>query len=363
MRLGTGKLLASAIMTCGWLMLSGSVFSQSISWQKFNGPNGCYVADMVVDSLDPSRVFMAIDFDGVYMSTDSGLSWTSHNSGIGAGATAGWVIDMDYETPQHMYYGCFFDGLYTDSTGSNWTKSTFVSQNGCDHVQDIAIDRSNPGTVYIVTDDVCLYKSTDYGGTWVKKDSLHQNHTGLAVSRSNSNVVFASADDFGSETYTIIKSTDGGDSWSDASAGIDTSQFILSLAIHPSDENRVIAGTESGFYHTTDGGNSWTGQSSGLSTPYCRDVAYDPDNPNRWLVATWDGLYRKLDTSSQWQDLSVSFTNRMVKSIDFDPTNASVMLASVWGGSVQERRWRQRLDVSRCWFASGFRCPPEWNRL
>jgi photosystem II stability/assembly factor-like uncharacterized protein len=72
----------------------------------------------------------------------------------------------------------------------------------------------------------------------------------------------------------IVKTTDGGTTWTSANTGIDadlTSVFFTSSTIG------YTCGTSGKIYKTTDGGNTWTLQNSGV-TNYLYDILFTNDS-------------------------------------------------------------------------------------
>src|SRR5678815_1256655 len=101
--------------------------------------------------------------------------------------------------------------------------------------------------------------STD---SWSRSGPVVGIVTALAVSPSNPSIVYAGVTSrtggFGpTNTTGIYKSTDGGSNWT--RSGL-VGTRLLSLAVDPTDPNKVYAGTNSsGLYKSTDGGATWNG--------------------------------------------------------------------------------------------------------
>ena len=144
----------------------------------------------------------------------------------------------------------------------------------------------------------------------------------------------------------IYKTTDGGDSWTDA--GLPNSERIAKIIVDPRNSNVVYAcatgrlwsdSPDRGVYKTTDGGSTWTLILKGpnLSTG-CSSLALDAANPDRLFAGLWDfrrkgwtfrsggdsatapsgsGLYTTSDAGATWTKL--------------DATNASGLPAGPYG--------------------------------
>ena len=72
----------------------------------------------------------------------------------------------------------------------------------------------------------------------------------LVIDPSNPRTIYAG-------TYAgVIKSTDGGGSWSAVNDGLGN-RAVVSLAIDPSNTNIIYGGTVSGIFKSTNGGDAW----------------------------------------------------------------------------------------------------------
>jgi hypothetical protein len=71
----------------------------------------------------------------------------------------------------------------------------------------------------------------------------------------------------------VWRSTDGGTSWTDRSAGLP--QLPLNaVEVDPVNSNRVWVAADLGVYQSTDGGASWQSFSSGLPNAFIGDLLY-----------------------------------------------------------------------------------------
>ena len=93
--------------------------------------------------------------------------------------------------------------------------------------------------------------------------------TSVAVDARNAGTIHAATG------VGVLKTTDGGASWSAAGRGLPWGSFIRSLVIDPLNSETIYAGIAGlGMFKSIDGGASWSGTSSAL------DVR-GPPPPNR----------------------------------------------------------------------------------
>jgi photosystem II stability/assembly factor-like uncharacterized protein len=165
---------------------------------------------------------------------------------------------------------------------SGWHRLTGPWPARCDRTFGvITVDPSNPNIVYVGNShqrDGCgIYKSTDGGMTWAEKNNgiiklglfrkVFPAISVIAVAPSNPNIIYAgtySDIGFGTSGY-FYRSTDGGESWSDARG---TTNFfgnhqiaggVLSADVSLSDPATVyLSAARQGLYRTTNGGQEWT---------------------------------------------------------------------------------------------------------
>ena len=224
-----------------------------------------------------------------------------------------------------VYAGTAEGGVWkTTDGGANWLPLTDAQQSLA--IGSLALDPSNPDTIYAGTGEgnfngdsyfgSGILKSTDGGLTWTMlgQDYLTGYAVGaIAVSPSNSQVLIAGVYPYAG----IIVSTDGGVTWTNpisAFAG-------TAVAFDPADGTQVWAGVfpytgqVNALNHSTDGGLTWTAVSS---APFPQTgigrvaIAIAPSNPQMIYVGisgqnfvntlTGDllGIYSSTDGGTTW---------------------------------------------------------------
>src|SRR5262249_19828860 len=88
-----------------------------------------------------------------------------------------------------------------------------------------------------------IFKTTDAGGNWSSVSFPSSGQT-LAIDPTNPNTVYVGTGSYGIG-YGIYKSTDGGTTWNAINQGLNN-RDVRALAIDPSSPARVYAGTGSG---------------------------------------------------------------------------------------------------------------------
>jgi len=185
---------------------------------------------------------------------------------------------------------------------------------------------------YMAPVDGGVWRSTDYGNTWVPIfDGQDSGSVGaLAVAPSDPNVIYVGSGEGLQRPDLsvgdgIYKSTDAGKSW--RHLGLRDGQQIASLIVDPKDPNRLFVAVlghpygpnkERGVYRSVDGGDSfqqvlYKDENTGAS-----EVAFDPANSQIVYAALWSarqapwesgfngpgsGLFKSTDGGNTWQQL------------------------------------------------------------
>jgi hypothetical protein len=148
----------------GWFQgnLQRSV-DQGASWSIVN--REIVAVYLAADSQDENTLYAATtEGQGVLVSKDKGVSWTSLSPELENGAVS--VIAVHPKDARTLLvFSQKLGGLgKSEDSGKTWVK---ISENfGGETVLYIAFDRNNPNVVYAMTHKNKLYKSTDTADTW-----------------------------------------------------------------------------------------------------------------------------------------------------------------------------------------------------
>jgi photosystem II stability/assembly factor-like uncharacterized protein len=234
-------------------------------------------------------VYAAASTGEIFKTIDGGARWTALNSGP-KNFEAGFLAIDSAGTVYAAagLYGVSGQGFSkTTDGGRSWSAIGSGPWSCIGGGATLAIDPSNPGTLYAASASVC--KSTDGGATWTQVSSEIGTSTGfypkvLAIDPQDPQTVYANTRD------GFFKSTDGGASWDPASSGlppIDQQAPVVQLsafAIDPQNSGTVYIGLLGRIFKTTDGGASWNDASFGLPPvspgyPGVLSLVVNPQNP------------------------------------------------------------------------------------
>jgi photosystem II stability/assembly factor-like uncharacterized protein len=202
----------------------------------------------------------------------------------------------------------------------------------------------NPTTYFMGTTGGGLWKTSDMGLTWGNvSDGYFQTGSvgAVAVAESDVNVVYAGMGEHavrGVMTHHgdgVYKSTDAGRSW--AHIGLEPTQHISRIVVHPKDANTLWVGAqgalygkskERGIYKSTNGGQTWKNVLYINDSTGCAELAIDHSNPRKLYAAMWDhgrrpwqvrsggpgsGLFKSADGGETWTKMTEGLPGEMGK--------------------------------------------------
>jgi len=312
-------------------------------------------SDLAVDPVDPQKVFVAKHSDGVYRSLDGGGVLTRLSSGLPSTGARRVLIAMAPSSPGTLYCAIINSsngllGMYkTIDGGDSWTTlantPNFPSPQGW-YDCFVGVDPANPNVVYAggVFPSYAVagvIKTTDGGASWTDitvrpGGQLHPDQHAVAFGPGG--VVWVGNDG------GVWKSTSAGSTWINCNATLEITQHYA-IALDPTNQGKVIAGTQ-------DNGNigrdllteAWPQLIAG-DGGFCAVDFLTPTR--RYLTYVRLTVYRHTGSgytniTGAWSGQPVNFIAPMV----MDPNNNKTLL----GGT--DRVWRNTAaDASSTWTA------------
>lgn len=222
------------------------------------------------------------------------------------------------------------------------------SENG-EWTTPIVADYNNPGTLY--SGFVNVVKSTNNGNTWTAISNFPVSSypceiSALAVSNSNPNVIYAAKRvhyEY-NEPGVLYKTTNGGASWTNITAGLPDSLYYTSVEISETDPNTAYVtmaqfSTGNKVFRTTDSGSTWQNISYNLPNIPVNCIKYIP-SANNVMIATDLGVYLLDAANNTWVNQSLGLPNVIVSDIEFNVPLNKIYL-STFGRGI----WATDLDV------------------
>jgi len=272
-----------------------------------------------------------------YLATGDWIDW------LGADGMESFV---DKNNSNIMYGTSQFGSTYkTTNGGASISNLTFPDgkggQNFYNWVVPFEQDPIVQNTIYIAFDEV--YKSTDAGASWTSiSQNFSANIDNLKVAPSNSNYMYLSING------NLYRNAFVGTTlvWTQVTG---FSGFVNSIAIHPTDPNKLAIATTSSdkVYVSTNGGSSWT--------PYGFDLPNFSAQALTWHDNGEDGLYLGMNygvyyidntTGNSWQPFSNNLPNVIISELEINTVENKIYAATYGRGVWRSNLYDASLSVS-----------------
>jgi photosystem II stability/assembly factor-like uncharacterized protein len=339
----------------GW----GNVFKSTDgggSWKDVTIEPWNRVGALAVDPAQHRVVYAGTD-RGVAKTMDGGRSWRMVNGGLYDKLTRGRYgegvgsLVIDAHDPQTVYavkQGALFR---TTDGGSHWRilgPAPYRTLR-CPHCAVLiygyevaaAIDPNHAQTIYASWNrgtSLNFYESTDRGDSWhrIEPQGSSRPSSLWSLAVDGNGTLFATAGSAAGPLPGVVKSSDGGVTWS--SAGL-TGQSVWSLEV---DSGMLYASTEAGLFRTGDGGASWQPVGHGVNLPGGSVIA-DPRDANT-VYGIGDGVVKSVDGGRTWASADNGLVSTLIPSLALAPGSSKILYAGGYGGVFKSsdggRSWR-----------------------
>ena len=212
------------------------------------------------------------------------------------------------------------------------------NSNGIGRLDCIAFHPTDANTYWVGTPSGGLWQTKNNGQSW---HTISDGWEGLGISdividQKNPNIMYVATGDrdhYAVHSFGILKSIDGGNTWSPS--GLTSLSRIFKLLIDPDDSDILLAATCCGLYRTTNGGLTWTLIET-IPDHQIFDIAFRPGDNNMVYAVAYDadydhdigqyvrtfGFYRSLNNGRTFESLPIPFpmeeTNRIEIGVSAD---------------------------------------------
>ncbi|MES2647048.1 MAG: choice-of-anchor Q domain-containing protein [Bacteroidota bacterium] len=285
-----------------------------------------------VDPTNASILYACTPGSQLFKSTNGGTSWTSISNGFPTAGVGDLAIDpsnpsiLYATTGDSDYFNAYSDGVYKSTDGGlTWIKLTSlpIVPANTEIFTSIVMNPAQPGS-FLVSSTRGIYRFTDGGATVVKVAA--DGARDLSVMPGNPNIMFAGSYWSYYGPTKFVRSDDNGLTWIPITNGLPTGAFRYAISISPVNPNLVYVWTcippytvSQGVYCSTDAGvtfkqmNGGTPNMCGNQGGYNLCISADPVNAATVYAGGVD-LYRSTDTGKTWVNLTTSYTNAVPNS-------------------------------------------------
>lgn len=312
---------------------------------------------LAVDPYDDRIVYVGIEGEGYFKTTNDGATWTRIVDGIKASKKIGGGF----------CYSEFF--------------ATVVDPRNREHV--CFAMAGSPGTIDVLpAANQGVYCSDDGGSHWEQRVGPAMNTAvyALAIDPTDSQVLYAgsnanSASYIGADPErlyntvgVVYKSLDGGLSWTELPTGLVRGTRVTDLRIDPTNPATVYASTfglmsgggsnyvdtQLGVLKSVDGGATWMSMKTGLGAAPAQQAIFrmdlSPKDPRRLIISISNTSYfLSQDGAGQFSQPTAPTSQAGIMQFDpTDPSGTRIVGLSQSGSSVVES-----LDAGNSWRVLG----------
>lgn len=283
--------------------------------------------------------------------------------GTDAAGTEGWVeiqggdggyVAVDPTNTQVLYAETTFGDISKSTDGGvNFDPATNgISDPGFLFIAPFIMDTSEPETLW--TGGSQMWRTMNAAGIWEEASDIlgTGSVSSLAVAPSDRNRVLAGTDVGDIHRQTAALTADGTTTWASATP---RAGFVSSLAFDPTDANIAYA-TYSSFnsgpdvghvWKSTNGGATWTNIDgsgpTGIPDIPAHSIVVDPADTNRLYVGTDLGVFTSIDGGATWMVENTGFANVVTEAMAIASRAGVTNLFAFTHG---RGAWRVRLETS-----------------
>ena len=248
--------------------------------------------------------------------------------------------------------------VYRGQSASNWAALGYCLNSSGTRIGGrivcMAIDPNNTNNLWVGSASGGIWKSTNAGSSWtnVVTNLPVLGVSSIIINPSNSNEIYAGTGEVyhtevgvmgfnvwktrGTYGIGVIKSTDGGNTWTQVMPKNSSDLFaVSSMAFLPGTPTTVFACATDGLYRSTNSGTSWSKIYNGNNI---RDIAINPSNTNIIVISVGNmtnptkGIFRTTNGSNAlptWGKISSGLPSSFDGYINMDNAGAGMLVASV----------------------------------
>src|SRR5262245_21648187 len=265
-------------------------------WEKTAGPPG--IQTNVIFEAN-NIVYAGTETQGVYKSTDNGLSWLPANASIERASISDIIVSgSNLLAAAKGACPSYLNIFKSTDNGETWSGTSGLAGNV---VHSLAIkDASIWATFAALPNNSGIARSTDNGNTWQVVPSIITNAGESIVS---DNAIIVAEDNF------IWRSTDDGMSWDVVE------QFALTgIGAFAKAGTKLFGAARTGIQTSTDNGASWNFE------PFS-DGAYSFSAVDSTIyLGSNNKVFRSTDLGATWIDMSTGLGKGGIQALLYDGT-------------------------------------------
>jgi len=296
-RISRGTLVATGLAIAMFAPIAPAQAQDSksldaLKWRNVGPFRGGRVTAVAGVPAEPRTFYMGATGGGVWKTSDAGVSWENiSDKWFNTGSVGAIAVSLSDDNVIYVGMGehcvrdvtvSHGDGVYKSTDGGvTWRNIGLAATR---HISKVLVHPGNPEIVYVgaqgtpwgPSDDRGVYRSIDGGQNWerVLRGNEYTGVNDLVMDPHNPRILYASMWEHrrkpwhgyqmtsGGPGSALYKSTDGGDTWQQLENGFPDVVGKFGISVSSADSNRVYALVEaepdkSGVYVSDDAGASW----------------------------------------------------------------------------------------------------------
>lgn len=234
-------------------------------------------------------------------STDGGATWSPVANLPGNARMAVIAFSPAYSQDQTIFIAGASGLFRSANQGATWSLQSQTQLSDVALSSNFAADN----TLFVVTTNRTLFKSTDRGQTFQKVSVPTTLSSALTVVAVSPNYAVDKTLLLGSGSNGIFKSGNGGSSWLPVTSGQTISQ-VTALSFSPgfaADQTAFAATLGTGVLISSNGGKSWAAANTGISDLNVSSLSLSPtylQDATVWISTGVAGVYQTTSLGSSW---------------------------------------------------------------
>jgi photosystem II stability/assembly factor-like uncharacterized protein len=335
--------------------LGGGVYAgtfgtdHSITWSPTSGPRPhIFNIQVVLDPQDPNVMYATAYPGGVFRSADGGVTWGECNFALPSFPVTDPVLQgyyslaIDPTNGSRLFLGVYGHGVYVSrDSAATWFPLYAVADVpaavGSLGVRRVFIDPTDASNILVASEEGII-RSRDGGFTWSDLNEGLDTLDVWSLEIAEDGSVYA-----GTNGYGVYLLDEANGTWTDLERLFGIGRWAAwerrlyqysALMFDPDEEGRIYLGHfPGGFFVSEDDGASWRTAGLGLGNDGIFSLTYHPDDHDTFLAGTYNGIWRSDDRGETWYNASAGMPGEQWPfSVVIDDENTSIMYTATKNG-------------------------------
>lgn len=281
------------------------------------------------DPEDPNALYIGTDGGGLLYSYDGAESW-QHAGGVGSGKIGAVAVSPKDKCTVYATLG---NRLIKSTDCNRSFEIVYTDPRSDAQITSLLVDWYNPNLVYLGTATGDLIRSMDGGASWSPLNRWDDGIAAVVMSAGDSRKLWVAT-----KTEGVSVSTDAGATWTDLRKSMDDfdgARAFYAIAESQSQPGTLIEASRYGLLKSKDSGTTW--QKMDILTPpqsvAITALAVNPKDGNDIYYTTQTKIYRTKDGGASWTTADLP-TTRAASALAVDPSDGN----TVYLGVVQPKQ-------------------------